>query len=686
MVASHTLRVLIGIVLALCTGVVFGQVLPQALQDQIESYLEDQESEDVNIDDIMTAYTSYVDNPLDLNAVSYEDLLSLQLIDELRIQAFLDYRASYGPLIAIEELQTIPLWSTSDARLLASLSTVSGEDRYQLPLGQMATQGQHQLFTKWKRVLEDQVGYASENPAYLGDKNAYTARYRYNYENRLKYGFILEKDAGEEFFNGSNNNGFDYISAHFYLKDHSKFLKDLAIGDYTVSLGQGLIAHNDFGAGKSSWVNDIKLGGRPIKAYNSVAENFYNRGVAARVAPTDNIDVTVFGSYTNKDANIQIDTSDASDPQVTFSSFQNSGYHRTALEVEKEKEITELRYGAIVKYHTDRFHISANVQHQDFQEPWQVSENLASLYRFRGMTLTNTSIDYGYRYKNFNFFGEVAKSFPGGTAHLHGLLLGLDRHVSMSLLYRNYRPDYHAVLPNAFGELGSVNNEAGLYFGIEVRPVYAWRFRAYADLWSHPWVRFGSDGPTTGREYLARIDFIIKRKLNIYMQYFYEHKYSNYSGSIAKIDAPEAQTRQKLRFHVSNTISKGLELRSRLEFTRFEQGERSNGVALMQDIIYKPIGLPISFTGRVVLFDTDDYDSRVYAYENDILYEFYIPAYFYQGIRYYLNVRYKANNLITAELRYANTRYTNRDIVGSGTELINGDTRSDIKAQLKFSF
>ncbi len=674
------------LVCLLFPALVKSQTLPQQLQDQIESYLEDQETEDVNIDDIITAYSGYVKNPLNLNDVSYEDLLQLQLLDEIKIQSFLDYRSEFGPFMALEELQTIPFWSVEDGRFLASFSSVSDQEHYQLPLYQMAMQGDHQLFTKWKRVLQEQKGYLSDTPAYLGDQNAYTVRYRYNYENRMKYGILLEKDAGEEFFTGSNKNGFDYLSAHFYLKDYSRLIKDLAIGDYTISMGQGIIAHNDFGAGKSSWVNDIKLGGRTIKPYNSVAENFYNRGAAIRLGLMDNLDVTVFGSYTQKDANITIDTTDSEDPRVTFTSFQASGYHRTALENEKENEIVELRTGGIIKWHTDRSSIAINLQHQDFEQPRSLPDNIYSLYRFRGQTLTNASIDYSFRWKNFNFFGEVAKSMPGGFAQLHGLLLGLDRTTSMSLLYRKYAADYHAVLPNAFGELSSVNNEEGIYFGLDVRPVYAWRFRMYADVWNHKWVRYGVDAPSTGREYLARLDYIIKRKLNIYVQYFRESKYTNNSASLNKIDAPALQLRQKLRFHVDYNVSKNLELRSRIEYSRFEQDGLSHGYTLLQDVIYKPIGIPISFTGRIVMFDTDDYDSRIYAYENDILYEFYIPAYFYQGLRYYLNIRYDVAEFVTAELRYANTRYTNRNTVGSSNELIDGNIRSDIKAQLRFSF
>jgi len=669
------------------SGLLAQDEMPTQLINQIESYLEDQDEREINIDDLISLLGGFASSPIDLNTATYEDLLQLQLISAFKINAFLDYREQYGPLMRKEELQIIDGWTVSDAKFLGSLSTLKQEDSYQLSPLQMATRGKNELYLKWKKVLQQQRGYDPESTSqYLGDNNALSVRYRYNYENKLKYGVILEKDAGEQFFQGSNKQGFDYFSAHFYLKDYSRLLKDLAIGDYTISMGQGLISHNDFGAGKSSWVTDIKLGGRPIKAYNSVAENFYNRGVAARLQITDQLEVTLFGSYVAKDGNIQIDTSDINDPDIRFNSFLASGFHRTESEIENKNAVQETKYGGIIKYGGRNWHIAGNVQHQSYSAPVGESTQLYNLYRFAGDRLTNTSIDYSYRYRNLSFFGEVAQSFPGGLAQLHGLLLGLDRHVSLAILYRNYSPEYNAILPNAFGESANVKNEKGIYLGLEAAPTNRWKIRLYADVWKNPWLRFSVDAPSVGREYLARVDYTIKRKLNVYLQYFNETKAINFTGSDAKIDAPQMQNRQRIRFHISQKLTKTLELRTRTEFSIFRQSAESRGIAIMQDLIYKPIDFPVSLTTRIALFDTDDFNSRIYAYENDILYEFYIPAYFYQGMRYYINLRWKVARNLTAEMRYAHTRYTNRDQIGSGLDLISGNVRNDIKAQIRFSF
>jgi len=133
-------------------------------------------------------------------------------------------------------------------------------------------------------------------------------------------------------------------------------------------------------------------------------------------------------------------------------------------------------------------------------------------------------------------------------------------------------------------------------------------------------------------------------------------------------------------------VTKILELRSRMEYTLFENiNGPSIGYMLYQDVIYKPKNSHLSFTSRFALFDTDDNNSRLYAYENNILYEFGIPSYAGRGIRYYVNLRYRISPKLLAEFRWART-YKNRGTNGSSLEEIDGDTRTDVKAQLKFSF
>ena len=61
------------------------------------------------------------------------------------------------------------------------------------------------------RILETQKGYeniGNSQPAYLGNQNQYYVRFKHQFEQKLSYGFTLEKDPGEPFFQEAQSSGF----------------------------------------------------------------------------------------------------------------------------------------------------------------------------------------------------------------------------------------------------------------------------------------------------------------------------------------------------------------------------------------------------------------------------------------------------------------------------------------------
>ena len=102
-----------------------------------------------------------------------------------------------------------------------------------------------------------------------------------------------------------------------------------------------------------------------------------------------------------------------------------------------------------------------------------------------------------------------------------------------------------------------------------------------------------------------------------------------------------------------------------------------------QDIHYHPMNSRWKINVRYALMDTDDYDSRIYAYENDVLYSFSMSAYSDSGSRFLLNVRYKLSRSVDLWFRYAATFYDKRQSIGSGWDEIQGNRKSDIALQLR---
>ena len=110
----------------------------------------------------------------------------------------------------------------------------------------------------------------------------------------------------------------------------------------------------------------------------------------------------------------------------------------------------------------------------------------------------------------------------------------------------------------------------------------------------------------------------------------------------------------------------------------------TKGFAIMQDATADFGNL--SLTARLAVFNTDDYDNRQYAYENDVLYAFSFPAYYQHGIRHYLMANYKINQHFTATIRWSRTDLFGEATYGSGLDEIAVPHRSEGRVQVAWRF
>ena len=95
-----------------------------------------------------------------------------------------------------------------------------------------------------------------------------------------------------------------------------------------------------------------------------------------------------------------------------------------------------------------------------------------------------------------------------------------------------------------------------------------------------------------------------------------------------------------------------------------------------------------SFSGNIRLqyFETDGYNSRLYAFESDVLYGYSIPVFYDKGYRYYFNVNYDFSKHLSTWARLAQTYYPDKNTIGSGLDLIKGHTKTEFTFQVIWHF
>lgn len=661
------------------------EVPASTMEQQLEAVTEGNDDNETEDDSFLQQMQQFLKEPVNLNTADATLLKELVVLSPMQIQNIISYRSFFGKFIDIYELQAVPGWSIRTIQRLRPYVTVKANVNILNSISDRLNDGSHTFLIRGTQVLEQSKGYKLDalttNNFYSGSPQRLFVRYKYQYKNLLQYGVVGEKDAGEQFFKGTQKQGFDFYSAHLFARNIG-IIKSLALGDFTVNMGQGLTQWQSLAFKKSSDVTNIKRQLAVLRPYNSAGEINFHRGIGITVAK-NNMEATLFASYKSVDANFIIDTLNNED---YISSLQTSGLHRTKSETDDKGVQKQLAFGGNLAYNKNNLHLGINGIQYHFKLPINKLSDPYNIYALSGKNFGNYSVDYSYTFRNMHFFGEAATTNNEAKAFVNGLIISIDPRVDMSLLYRNISKNYQSLYTNAFTESTLPNNEKGMYSGISIRPNDFWRIDAYADFYRFPWLKYLVDAPSVGADYLVQATYKPNKQLEMYVRYRTETKSKNFNPEILTLSPVVDKPRQNLRTQLNYKINPEITLRNRIEIVWFDKkgGGVQNGFLSYADFIYKPMQTKYSGNIRLQYFETDGYDSRLYAFENDVLYSYSIPVFYSKGFRYYFNINYDVSRKMSVWLRWAQTIYKGQSTVGTGLDAINGNRKTEVKLQVQY--
>lgn len=673
-------RVFIAIlILIFCLGQTAAQEQPskESFESIVESILEQlDETENIDLSSLLDDLEYFYENPLNVNSATKADFLRLHLFNQIQIEKLLDYRQKTGTIFSIFELNTIEGF---DRNLLERtepfLSFEPDSEEQSKAKKQYVRQ---QMLVRTTRVLQKQKGYQAENgedPSFDGNPYRLYSRYRFEFGDRTEAGFTAEKDPGEAFFAGSNPRGFDYNSGYVSQNLNSP-VSNITVGDFIVRSGQGLVLWQGFASGKSTDVLNIFKSNAGLAPYHSTDENRYFRGAAAE-AGLGRIGLTLFGSSKKRDANFEAD-------ENYFSSLQTSGLHRTDSEIADEKSITESSAGVVLKFEKNRLKIGCTFLYQKFNHPFVREDELYNQFRFSGESNLNAGTDYTWFGGKYTLFGEAAISKSGGIALLQGLKANLHEQLAFSFLFRHFDKNYQSLVGDAFSENSGNANETGFYSGLVAYPAKHLKVSAYADFYRFPWITYTTMAPSSGADFLIRADYSLSKKVNFYVKFKNEKKEVKADEEGKEINIPVAT--QSLRMYGEFELSDVLSLRSRIEFSRYEKHEAENGVFIAQDLLISARKMPLKSQFRIAWFKTDSYNTRIYAYENDLLYSYSMPAFSGKGFRSYANLQYAVSKRLSLWFKASGLFSPQAESIGSGENEVEGKVLTEVKIQFRYNF
>lgn len=651
--------------------------------EEILESISENSGEDFDYSELVERLNYYRKNPFNLNKVTAEQLQDLVFLSPPQILALIDHRNANGKFIDILELQSIDALDDETIKKLSLFCTLNEGALTDFKFGRLMSHGTNEVMFTYGQVLQKQKGYLKPEQAgqshYLGGSQRFLTRYRYHYGQDLSASLTMKKDAGEPFFNGKQKTGFDFYSGNISYKGRGR-MKKLLLGDYSLQFGQGLTMWSGLSFGKGAAVATITKNNIGLKPYTSTNELLFLRGLAGTFN-FKKIDITPFVSYRFIDGSLE-----ATDNEDEISSVSATGFHRTQTELNKKGSIQQLIFGANAQYANKGLRLGAIIYQTSFDYAFESDKTPYKMYEFAGDKLNNLGAYYNYNWRNFYLFGEVAHSVNSGYAFLNGVISSLTPKVSIILFHRDYQKDYHSFFNQAVSEGTNAVNEKGFYTGLVISPNKKIEFNTYVDFFKFPWLRYRVDAPSSGYEALSQFTYSPSKRLKATLRYKFEKKEENLSGEALNFitDVQKQNYRLELNYKISNSF----QLRNRLEMIDYYKKDITSeqGFLMYQDVIYHPMSSRFTGNFRFAIFDTPGFNSRLYAFENDVLYSYSVPAYQNKGLRFYVNARCKVNKSADFWLKYALTSYTDLESIGSGLDKIEGNKKSDIKLQLRYQF
>jgi hypothetical protein len=633
-------------------------------------------------------------HPINLNRTTPEELSQLSFLSDRQINNLLTYIQSYGTIYSLFELKVVDGFdSTTIMKILPYVTAGPEQEKHRIRLKELFSSGKNQLLITAGQVIQQEAGYKvpdsvlkkNPNSGYEGSPLKLNFRYSYEFYNRLSIGLSGQKDPGEQFFKGSELQGMDYYSGYVSLQN-TGILKQLTMGNFNADFGQGLTLSSGISMGAIPGTGNLRRYGRGIVPSQSTNQGNYLRG-GAIVLKKWNFRLSLFYSNHKRDGNITATDSSTMDA-LMVSSLTGTGYHRTPAEIQDKDAVRESIFGGNINFRNSFLSLGFTGFHSQWSASLEPKIHPYNYFYFRGTENLNMGIDFQVSLKNLFLFGEGAESRNSGLAIISGIQANPDPRFMCSLVLRNYEYNYQDLLSNALGQSSLNANEQGVLITVNAAILQGLVLTGYADLYRFPWLKYRIDAPSSGSEYQIETDYAAGKYIKFILRLRIRKKEINVKDEARPVNILEEDHSMSIRFQTDWNISNSLKLKTLFDWLRNKNWNSSPayGYSFSQSVSLKPLIKHLSLSAAYSLFDTDSYNERIYNYENDVAYGYSVPAYSGNGLRFLVQAEWAVCKTILFSIRYGQSWYNEVNTIGTGLDLIKGNTKSELTTQLRFRF
>jgi competence ComEA-like helix-hairpin-helix protein len=689
-----------------CTRPARAQDLPDVILNMTDS-LEDEDDAAGLIDYVEELLT----NPVNVNIATIDQLMMIPGMRPHQAEALVAYRNGNGNFDSEQDLLKVRGIGPASLEQMLPFITVGG---YTGRLRRNLTNpnwwvrnGRFESYSRARQNRKTAAGYIPPHdsipPHYLGSPAHFTQRISYS-SRALSLNRTQIKDPGEE--------GLTYLTAHAAIRDAGP-VRMLVAGDYRVASGYGLIFASGAGMGRVPANSSMAPARNNVILHRTGRYQPVQRGVALSIGHRFNITLftarnelsaaeVVTGDPDDQDPDTNPNT-DPNDPETDQNPDQNAGQRpdyirfpqrgltsRTELERSRQQNVVERLRGVRAGIQAGPVTIGAVWYEHRFDREVIPGNGLHNRYDFSGTSNAAGGADITFRLNGITLFTEGGMSRNGGKAVLGGFQFRQGNDGYIRLLYRNYGENFQSYYGRSVStSAGRPRNEEGFFAGAGGRLAGLLLIDGFLDFHRHPGPRFGISSPSSGHERQIGLQAPAGPNWSLTAAAQYRERENGVGlQDVYGRDIRGTSAESRARYYLAaNGTGDIIRYRTRLEWvhTRNAAGERANGFALMQDVRWAPARW-LRLDARITLFETDGFSSRLYFFEQDVLYSMSLPALYGTGTRSYVLARIRPAKFIELWARIAITRFDDRPVIGSGHDQTTGNTRTTVSGVLRVSF
>ncbi len=608
--------------------------------------------EERSMDELNDELSSLMDDPVDINSNDETEIGRIFFLTPFQVKSIVDYTKKNGRLISIYELAYIPGFDPELASLLAPCIKIINDN-------ERSTGRSHS-----SRIIANYLPGKQADNTGPGTDAKMLAKVRIPAGDVL-VGFTAEKDRGELLID--DNGRPDFFSAYLNIRNKG-IIREITLGDFAARFGQGLVAWTGYSTGLLPTARNPMKGMSSTKPYTSTDENNFYRGIAIS-SKVNSININGFVSRKPVDASVNFD--DSGNP-LSVISFPADGLHTSQGSLIKKDAVNESSAGLNINQIWERISLGLSMQGTWFDIPVDPGNGTREIYDFRGNSNFSLSLDHAVSLHALYFYGEYAFNPGNGYAFIQGLRLRPSPRVDMNILVSETGKGYNSFHGSICGDATVNSFSRNILTNITMEVAPNTFLSAGITGKSDNWIASYSGAPALSLRYGVTALYDPGEQIKVTLDYNLKRSpvsLTPETGIRTTVYNILHSARATINIDPGSTIS----LATRFHFTEIE-GSGERGLMCYQSVRIKPLAIPVEATLRFSVFNTGNYQTRIYAWEDDLLYSTTFTPLWGTGTRNYLLVKYSPIKDLVLRARYS---FTDR-LSDDGERIITGEFRFQV--------